>query len=50
MVTAQFMSTVKDPRLDGLRLATIIMGLKFLHVKLYPVQDLETCFGFLNVR
>jgi hypothetical protein len=48
IVGEAFLREVKSPRLDTLQLANLIVNMRHLRIKLFPVADLEGCFHVLQ--
>jgi len=49
-VTKMFKAKLGDSTIDPLHLSTIIASMKFLCLKLYPMQKLEASCDFLQVH
>lgn len=43
-----FLREVKSSRLDTVQLANLIVNMRHLRIKLFPVADLEGCFHVLQ--
>lgn len=48
-VRKKFFSEIRDPQNNSTTIISIIEGMSFIRVKMFPVDDLEQWFSFLQV-
>ncbi len=48
-VRRRFFHEMKDPQNNSSTIISIIEGMSFIRVKMFPVDELEQWFGFLQV-
>ena len=49
-VRRRFFHDLRDPQNNSATIISIIEGMSFIRVKMFPVEELEQWFAFLQVR
>ena len=49
-VRRRFFHEIRDPQNNSSTIISIIEGMSFIRVKMFPVEELEQWFAFLQVR